>query len=183
MKPFWEISAGGGRAPAWRPPPGARPSPSTSAAAASPRTSSPRAACRSPCPGSTWSRDWARCCRSPKAGPSSCPAKVHDTLDQRTNPTWPTTWFAPRLTGDGRVQGRLFGHERLGRQPRRDQLRPHRRRPASALASILRIPVCMHNVDHSQLFRPSYWNAAGMDSEGSDYRACSVLGPLYGKKY
>ena len=57
------------------------------------------------------------------------PEKAHQTLDERTNPTWPTTWFAPRLSGAGRVQGRLFGDERLGREPRGLQLRPRRRRP------------------------------------------------------
>ena len=56
------------------------------------------------------------------------PEKVHQMLDQRTNPTWPTTWFAPRLTGQGVFKRRLLGDERLGRQPRGLQLRPRRRR-------------------------------------------------------
>jgi L-fucose isomerase len=50
------------------------------------------------------------------------------------------------------------------------------------LASMLRIPVCMHNVDADKIQRPSYWNAFGMDKEASDYRACEALGPLYGKR-
>src|SRR5699024_1239982 len=29
------------------------------------------------------------------------PEEVHDTLDGRTDPTWPTTWFVPRTTGEG----------------------------------------------------------------------------------
>ena len=47
------------------------------------------------------------------------------------------------------------------------------------LASMLRIPVCMHNVEDSGIFRPSSWNAFGMDREGADYRACMSLGPIY----
>jgi L-fucose isomerase len=50
------------------------------------------------------------------------------------------------------------------------------------LASMLRIPVCMHNLAESEAYRPSYWNAFGMDGEGADYRACAALGPLYGKR-
>ena len=50
------------------------------------------------------------------------------------------------------------------------------------LASMLRIPVCMHNVDADRIQRPSYWNAFGMEEEGADYRACQALGPLYGKR-
>jgi L-fucose isomerase len=51
-----------------------------------------------------------------------------------------------------------------------------------SLASMLRIPVCMHNVDEAKIFRPSYWKSMGMEPEGADYRACEALGPLYGKK-
>ncbi len=108
------------------------------------------------------------------------PAEVHDALDKRTNPTWPTTWFAPRLTGKGPFSdvysvmaswganhGAIsYGH--IG-----DEL--------ITLASMLRIPVAMHNVPPERLFRPSAWSAFGMDSEGSDYRACANFGPLYGK--
>jgi len=108
------------------------------------------------------------------------PAEVHDALDKRTNPTWPTTWFAPRLTGTGSFvdvysvmanwganHGAVsFGH--IG-----DEL--------ITLASMLRIPVAMHNVPSERLFRPSAWGAFGMDPEGSDYRACANFGPLYGK--
>ena len=106
------------------------------------------------------------------------PEDVHHTLDQRTDKTWPTTWFVPRLTGQhsfrdvytvmlhwGANHGAIsYGH--IGAD-------------LIALASMLRIPVCMHNVDDDKIFRPSSWHAFGMDAEGSDYRACSIYGPLY----
>ncbi len=107
------------------------------------------------------------------------PEKAHDTLDKRTAPTWPTTWFVPRLTGSGAFRdvysvmaawGANHGAISYG----------HIGADLVSLASILRIPVCMHNLEPSQLFRPSYWCALGMDAEGSDYRACATLGPLYG---
>lgn len=106
------------------------------------------------------------------------PDEIHQTLDKRTNPTWPTTWFVPNLsTGAfrdvysvmanwGANHGAIsFGH--IG-----DRL--------ITLASLLRIPVCMHNVPESRIFRPSTWTAFGSaDLEGADYRACTSLGPLY----
>lgn len=109
------------------------------------------------------------------------PQDVHDALDMRTNPTWPTTWFAPRLTGKGAFKdvysvmanwganhGALsYGHIGAG---------------LITLASMLRIPVCMHNVSEDKIYRPSTWAAFGMDKEGADYRACANFGPLYGKK-
>ena len=107
------------------------------------------------------------------------PIEVHDSLDERTNPTWPTTWFAPRLTGKGAFRdvysvmanwGANHGAISYG----------HNGADLITLASMLRIPVCMHNVADEKIFRPSMWNAFGMDSEGSDYRACESLGPLYG---
>ena len=109
------------------------------------------------------------------------PSKVHDALDKRTDPTWPTTWFVPRLTGKGPFKdvysvmaawGANHGAISSG----------HVGADLISLASILRIPVCMHNVDEAKIFRPSYWSAMGMDAEGADFRACAVLGPLYGKR-
>jgi L-fucose isomerase len=106
------------------------------------------------------------------------PDEVHDKLDLRTDPTWPTTWFAPRLTGEGPFKdvysvmaawGANHGAISYG----------HIGADLITLASILRIPVCMHNVEACRVFRPSYWNAFGMDKEGADYRACAALGPLY----
>jgi L-fucose isomerase len=106
------------------------------------------------------------------------PEKVHSILDLRTNPSWPTTWFAPRLTGKGPFSDVYsvmanwganhcaFSYGHYGAQ-------------LITLASMLRIPVCMHNVPDEQIFRPSAWSAFGMDAEGSDYRACNTYGPLY----
>ena len=108
------------------------------------------------------------------------PDDVHKVLDVRTDPTWPTTWFAPRLTGKGAfadVYGVManwganhgaisFGH--IGAD-------------LISLAAMLRIPVCMHNVPEEKIFRPAVWNAFGMDKEGADYRACDTYGPVYGK--
>jgi len=106
------------------------------------------------------------------------PAEVHQTLDNRTDKTWPTTWFVPRITGEGAFtdvynvmahwganHGAIsYGH--IGHQ-------------LITLAAMLRIPVCMHNVEEGKLFRPSAWNAFGSETEGADYRACGTYGPLY----
>ena len=108
------------------------------------------------------------------------PGKVHGLLNERTNPTWPTTWFAPRLTGRGvfrdgyevmNAWGANHGAFSFG----------HVGADLIALASILRIPVFMHNVPEEQIFRPSAWNSFGTaDPEGADFRACANFGPLYG---
>ena len=107
------------------------------------------------------------------------PEAVHHTLTERTDPTWPTTWFVPRLTGEGNFRDvysvmanwganhGAFSYGHLGSE-------------LMALAAMLRIPVCMHNVPEEQIFRPSSWSAFGMDKEGADYRACAAYGPLYG---
>ena len=109
---------------------------------------------------------------------ATLPDAVHNKLDKRTNETWPTTWFVPRLTGTGPFKdvysvmaawGANHGAVCYG----------HVGADLITLASILRIPVCMHNVSADQVYRPSYWNAFGMDEEGSDYRACEALGPMY----
>lgn len=106
------------------------------------------------------------------------PTDVHDILDERTNDTWPTTWFVPRLTGEGCFKdvysvmanwGANHGAFCYG----------HIGADLITLASMLRIPVCMHNVDQAKIYRPSTWSAFGSDLEGSDYRACSNFGPLY----
>ena len=105
--------------------------------------------------------------------------QIHESLDQRTNPTWPTTWFAPRLTGKGAFAdvysvmanwGANHGAFCYG----------HIGQDIITFASMLRIPVCMHNVEEAKIFRPSAWSAFGTsDVEGADYRACAVMGPLY----
>lgn len=108
------------------------------------------------------------------------PKDVHDTLDKRTNETWPTTWFAPRLTGKGPFTdvysvmanwGANHGVLTIG----------HVGADLITLASMLRIPVCMHNVEDGEIYRPSSWAAHGMDTEGQDYRAWQNYGPLYKK--
>lgn len=109
------------------------------------------------------------------------PDEVHDKLDMRTSPTWPTTWFAPTLTGKGAFTdvysvmanwGANHGAFSYG----------HIGADLITMASMLRIPVCMHNVPDEKVYRPSTWSAFGTsDAEGSDYRACQNFGPLYGK--
>ena len=106
------------------------------------------------------------------------PEKVHCTLDERTNPTWPTTWFVPRLNekeafkdvysvmanwgaNHGAFSYGHYGHELI------------------TLCSMLRIPVCMHNVEAERVFRPKDWASFGTERESADYRACENYGPLY----
>lgn len=105
-------------------------------------------------------------------------AEMHKILNERTDKTWPTTWFVPRLTDKpafrdvysvmnnwGANHGAIsYGH--IGKD-------------LITLASMLRIPVSLHNVDDSDIFRPAAWNAFGMDKEGADYRACANFGPIY----
>ena len=105
-------------------------------------------------------------------------SEIHKVLNERTDKAWPTTWFVPRLTEKpafkdvysvmnnwGANHGAIsYGH--IGQD-------------LITLASILRIPVCMHNVDEQEMFRPTAWNAFGMDKEGADYRACQNFGAIY----
>ena len=106
------------------------------------------------------------------------PDEVSDKLWARTDYTWPCTWFAPRCTGEGAFKtaydvmnnwGANHGAISYG----------HIGADLITLCSILRIPVCMHNVPEEKIFRPASWNAFGMDKEGQDYRACQAYGPLY----
>jgi len=106
------------------------------------------------------------------------PAKMNKILTDRTNPTWPTTWFAPRLTGKGAFADVYSVMANWGANHCSSSF-GHIGADLITLASILRIPVCMHNVDDNKIFRPSAWNAFGMEKEGSDYRACQTYGPLY----
>ena len=112
------------------------------------------------------------------------PDEVSDQLMERTNPTWPCTWFAPRCDGKegspfksaydmmnywGANHGAIsYGH--IGAD-------------LITMCSMLRIPVSMHNVPADEIFRPAAWNAFGMDKEGADYRACANFGPLYGTNH
>lgn len=110
------------------------------------------------------------------------PDDVANILSERTNPSWPTTWFAPIVTGKGaftstynvmNAWGANHGSLSYG----------HIGADLIALASMLRFPVSMHNVPDEKLFRPSTWLAFGtMDPEGADYRACAALGSIYGRK-
>ncbi len=106
------------------------------------------------------------------------PENVTDVLWKRTDYTWPCTWFAPRTTGKGAFAtaydvmnnwGANHGAISYG----------HIGADLITMCSMLRIPVCMHNVDEDKIFRPAAWNAFGMDKEGQDYRACAAYGPLY----
>jgi L-fucose isomerase len=109
------------------------------------------------------------------------PPHVHEELSERTNPTWPTHWFVPNLTGSGPYRdvysvmnnwGANHGALAYG----------HIGADLIALASMLRIPVYMHNVSEGRVFRPSAWTAFGaMDPQGADFRACANFGPLYGQ--
>ncbi len=109
------------------------------------------------------------------------PDDVYSALNERTDPTWPTTWFVPRLTGSGPFRdvysvmynwGANHGAISYG----------HIGADLITLASILRIPVFMHNVPEEQIFRPSAWTLFGaMDPTGADFRACANFGPLYGQ--
>jgi L-fucose isomerase len=110
------------------------------------------------------------------------PGNVHDALDQRTNPTWPTTWFAPRLTQRGAFTSTYEVMNRWGAN-HCVMTAGHVGHLFITLASILRIPVYMHNVAEDRVFRPSAWNAFGTDGlESADFRACENFGPLYGRK-
>ncbi len=106
------------------------------------------------------------------------PEQVSDTLWKRTDYTWPCTWFAPRCTGEGNFKtaydvmncwGANHGAISYG----------HIGADIITMASILRIPVSMHNVPEEKIFRPAAWNAFGTDKEGQDYRACGAYGPMY----
>jgi len=110
------------------------------------------------------------------------PEAVHKILSDRTDPTWPTTWFAPRVTGEGPFRDvysvmntwganhGVFSYGHIGAD-------------LIALAALLRIPVNMHNVEDKDVYRPHVWASFGTkDLEGADYRACASFGPLYGRK-
>jgi L-fucose isomerase len=106
------------------------------------------------------------------------PEKMNKILTDRTDPGWPTTWFAPRLTGKAPFADTYSVMANWGANHSASSY-GHIGADLISLASVLRIPVCMHNVPGDQIFRPSAWNAFGMDKESSDYRACQTYGPLY----
>ena len=106
------------------------------------------------------------------------PDEVSDTLMERTNPTWPCTWFAPRCTGEGAFKSAYDVMNNWGANHGAISY-GHIGADLITMCSMLRIPVCMHNVPEDKIFRPAAWNAFGMDKEGQDYRACATYGPLY----
>jgi L-fucose isomerase len=109
------------------------------------------------------------------------PDKVHDKLDKRTDPTWPTTWFAPRLNGKGAFTDVYSVMNNWGANHCAVSY-GHIGALLITLASMLRIPVCMHNIEDKEIFRPSSWNGFGTDNrESADYRACRNFGSLYKK--
>jgi L-fucose isomerase len=107
------------------------------------------------------------------------PDRVNKILTDRTNPSWPTTWFAPRLTGKSAFKDVYSVMANWGANHCASSF-GHIGADLITLASMLRIPVNMHNVDESKIYRPPAWAMHGMNAEGADYRACANYGPLYG---
>ena len=109
------------------------------------------------------------------------PREVHEAIDKRTDKTWPTHWFVPRTGSTGAFRDVYevmsnwgANHGAIGYG--------HFGADLVSLASILRIPVALHNVPEEHLYRPSAWGAFGaMEPQGADYRACANFGPLYGR--
>jgi L-fucose isomerase len=107
------------------------------------------------------------------------PDAVSDKIWKRTDYTWPCTWFVPRCDGkEGPFKSAYDVMNNWGANHGAISY-GHIGADLITLCSILRIPVCMHNVPAEQIFRPSSWNAFGMDKEGQDFRACKAYGPLY----
>ncbi len=112
---------------------------------------------------------------------ATMPDNVHDTLDKRTDPTWPTTWFAPRTTGEGAFADVYSVMANWGAN-HGVTVYGHVGADLITLASMLRIPVTMHNVPADKVYRPHSWAAFGtQDTQAADYAACKHYGPLYGK--
>lgn len=106
------------------------------------------------------------------------PDEVSDILWKRTDYTWPCTWFAPRVTGKGAFRSAYDVMNNWGANHGAISF-GHIGADLITLCSMLRIPVCMHNVEEERIFRPACWNAFGMDKENQDYQACKNYGPLY----
>lgn len=105
--------------------------------------------------------------------------EIHEILDKRTDPTWPTTWFVPRLDPNKDAFKDVYSVMNNWGANHGAITYGHIGKDLITLASMLRIPVCMHNVADKDIFRPAAWNAFGMDKEGADYRACANFGPIY----
>lgn len=113
-------------------------------------------------------------------GSTAClPDEIHHTIDQRTDPSWPTTWFVPRLTGKGAFTDVYSVMANWGAN-HGVTVYGHVGAELITLASMLRVPVAMHNVEEEKIFRPHAWSAFGTeDAQSADYRACGNYGPLY----
>jgi len=110
------------------------------------------------------------------------PTEIHHILDERTDPTWPTTWFAPRLTGEGAFKNIYSVMNNWGANHGAISY-GHIGKDLVTLASMLRIPVSMHNVSEEQIFRPKAWASFGTkDLEGADFKTCANFGSLYLRK-
>lgn len=106
------------------------------------------------------------------------PDEVTDKLWKRTDYTWPCTWFTPRVTGKGAFASAYDVMNNWGANHGAISY-GHIGADLITMCSMLRIPVCMHNIDEKDIYRPAAWNAFGMDKEGQDYRACEAYGPMY----
>ena len=108
------------------------------------------------------------------------PDEVTDTLWKRTDYTWPCTWFAPRCDGkEGSPFRSAYEVMRNWGANHGSSVYGHVGADLITMASMLRIPVCMHNVPDEKIYRPQVWSSFGMDKEGADYRACAAFGPMY----
>jgi L-fucose isomerase len=108
------------------------------------------------------------------------PPKVNRALDERTNPSWPTTWFVPKVTGQGAFRD-VYTVMNNWSANHGSISYGHIGADLISLASMLRIPVAMHNVAEEKIFRPSTWSLFGaQEVQGADYRACGNFGPIYG---
>jgi L-fucose isomerase len=108
------------------------------------------------------------------------PPKVHQTLNERTNPSWPTTWFVPKVTGRDAFRD-VYTVMNNWSANHGSISYGHIGADLISLASMLRIPVAMHNVAEEKIFRPSSWNLFGtQELQAADYRACANFGPVYG---
>lgn len=107
------------------------------------------------------------------------PDEIHNVIDKRTDPSWPTTWFVPNLTGKGAFKDVYSVMANWGAN-HGVTVYGHVGADLITLASMLRIPVNMHNVDPARIFRPHSWSSFGTDDlQAADYRACATYGPLY----
>lgn len=121
------------------------------------------------------------CLQIAEGSTATLPDSVHVPLDQRTDPTWPTTWFAPRTTGVGAFTDVYSVMANWGAN-HGVTVYGHVGADLITLASMLRIPVTMHNVPAEKVYRPHSWAAFGtQDTQAADYAACKHYGPLYGK--